>query len=180
MIRGAIAGRYAQALYEIAAQEKKVDDLEQELLAVEQLLKQHPDLRKILLHPQITPVAKKELLKKLFEGRLSEITGNFLALLIDHRRESFLGDIVAEFVAIANAARNIITAQVTSAVELSDKEKSSMAKVLNQAAGKKVLVSYVVDPHLIGGVVVRMGDRVIDGSVRTRLASLRERLKAIS
>jgi len=180
LIRGAIAGRYAQALYEIAAQEKKVDDLEQELLAVEQLLKQYPDWRKILLHPQITPVEKKELLKKLFEGRLSEITGNFLALLIDHRRESFLGDIVAEFVAAANAGRNIVTAQVTSAVELDDKEKSKIIAVLNRLAGKKAQVAFAVDPHLVGGAVVRMGDKVIDGSVRARLTSLRERLKAIS
>jgi F-type H+-transporting ATPase subunit delta len=180
LIRGAIAGRYAQALYEIAAQEKKVDDLEQELLAVEQLLKQYPDWRKILLHPQITPAEKKELLKKLFEGRLSEITGNFLALLIDHRRESFLGDIVAEFTAAANAGRNIVTAQVTSAVELDNKEKSKIIAVLNRLAGKKAQVAFAVDPLLIGGAVVRMGDKVIDGSVRARLTSLRERLKAIS
>lgn len=180
MIRGAIAGRYAQALYEIAEQEKKVDELEQELLAVEQLLVENPDLRKILLNPQITPDEKKELLKKLFEGRISEITGNFLALLIDHRREAFLGDIVAEFVAAANAGRNIVTAQVTSAVELSNKEKGKILTVLNRLAGKKVQITYAVDPLLIAGVVVRMGDKVIDGSIRTRLTSLRERLKAIS
>lgn len=186
-MRGPVAGRYAAALYEIASEEKvltkyksKVDEIEDELKAIEQVIAENADLQKLLYHPQITPAAKKELLDKLFKGKISEVTGNFLALLVDRRRETFFTDIVAEYIALANAGRNIVAAQVTSAVELNDKEKGELKQILGTLAGQKVETSFTVDPSLIGGVVVRMGDKIIDGSVKTRLATMRESLKAIS
>lgn len=180
MLRGAVAGRYAEALYDIASKQKLVDQIEAELKAIEAVIKENDDFQKILYHPQITAANKKELLDLLFKGKVSDVTGNFLALLVDRRREAFFGDIVAEFVNLANAERNIVAAQVTSAVELNDKEKGKLDQVLARLTGKKVQTSYTVDPSLIGGVVVRIGDKIIDGSIRTRLATLKERLKAIS
>lgn len=186
-MRGPVAGRYAAALYETASEEKvlpkyknMVDTVEGELKGIEKVIEDNPDLQKLLYHPQITPAAKKELLVKLFEGKVSDVTGNFLALLVDRRRETYFTDIVAEFIALANAGRNILAAQIASAVELNDKEKGELNKILGSLAGKKVQTSFTVDPSIIGGVVVRMGDKIIDGSVKTRLASLKERLKAIS
>lgn len=180
MLRGAVAGRYAEALYDIASKQKLVDNIEAELKAVEVILAENNDLQKVLYHPQITAANKKELLNKLFKGKVSDVTGNFLALLVDRRREAFFGDIVAEFVSLANVVRNIVAAQVASAVELNDKEKGNMDRILAKLTGKKVQTSYAVDPSLIGGVVVRIGDKIIDGSIKTRMATLRERLKAIS
>jgi len=180
MLRGAVAGRYAEALYDIASKQKMVDKIEAELKAVEAVIEENADLQKILYHPQITAKDKKELLDLLLKGKVSETTGNFLALLVDRRREAFFGDIVAEFVNLANAARNIVAARVTSAVELNDREKGKLDQILGRLTGKKVQTSYAVDPSLIGGVVVRMGDKIIDGSIKTRLATLKERLKAIS
>ncbi len=186
-MRGPVAGRYAAALYELASEEKvppkyksKVDVVESELKAIEQVLEDHDDLQRLLYHPQITPAAKKELLDKLFKGKISEVTGNFLALLVDRRREAYFADIVAEYIALANAGRNIVAAQVASAVELNDKEKNELKRILGTLAGQKVQTSFTVDPSLIGGIVVRMGDKIIDGSVKTRLASMKESLKAIS
>ncbi|MCL6635552.1 MAG: F0F1 ATP synthase subunit delta [Peptococcaceae bacterium] len=180
MLKGAVAGRYAEALYEIASQKNLVDRIESELKAVEAVLKENVDLQRVLYHPQITAESKKGLLEQLFKGKVSGITGNFLALLVDRRREVFFADIVAEFVKLANAGRNIVAAQVTSAVELNNEEKGKLDQVLARLTGKKVQTSYAVDPSLIGGVVVRMGDKIIDGSIKTRLATLKERLKAIS
>jgi F-type H+-transporting ATPase subunit delta len=186
-MRGPVAGRYAAALYEIASEEQvlpkyknMVDMVEGELKAIAQVIEDNSDLQKLLYHPQITPAAKKELLVNLFEGKVSDVTGNFLALLVDRRRETYFADIVAEFIALANAGRNILAAQIASAVELNDKEKGELNQILGSLAGKKVQTSFTVDPSIIGGVVVRMGDKIIDGSVKTRLASLKERLKAIS
>ncbi|MFX4262659.1 F0F1 ATP synthase subunit delta [Pelotomaculum propionicicum] len=186
-MRGPVAGRYAAALYEIASEEQvlpkyknMVDTVEGELKGIEKVIEDNPDLQKLLYHPQITPAAKKELLVKLFEGKVSDVTGNFLALLVDRRRETYFTDIVAEYIALANAGRNILAAQIASAVELNDKEKGELNKILGSLAGKKVQTTFTVDPSIIGGVVVRMGDKIIDGSVKTRLASLKERLKAIS
>ncbi|HOV79194.1 MAG TPA: F0F1 ATP synthase subunit delta [Bacillota bacterium] len=187
MLRGAVAGRYAEALYQIASREKvlpkyksMVDRIESELKSVEKILTDNPDLQKLLYHPQITAAAKKELLEKLFKGKISEITGNFLALLVDRRREAFFSDIVSEFVNLANAGRNIVMVKVASAVALNDEEKTKLNQVLARLTGKKVQITYTTDPSLIGGVVVRMGDKIIDGSVKTRLATLKDRLKAIS
>lgn len=180
MLRGAVAGRYAEALYDIASKQNLVDTIEAELKAVEVILAENNDLQKVLYHPQITAADKKELLNKLFKGKVSDVTGNFLALLVDRRREAFFGDIVAEFVSLANVVRNIVAAQVASAVELNDKEKGNMDQILAKLTGKKVQTSYAVDPSLIGGVVVRIGDKIIDGSIKTRMATLKERLKAIS
>ncbi len=181
MIGGPVAGRYAAALYDIASEKKEmVDKIESELKAIKDIIEDNPDLQKLLYHPQITPAAKKDLLEKLFKGKISDVTSNFLALLVDRRRETYLLDIMAEFIALANAGRNIITAQVTTAVELNDQEKGELNRVLARLTGKKIQASYDVDPSLIGGVVVRMGDKFIDGSIKTKLAALKERLKAIS
>lgn len=180
MLRGAVAGRYAEALYDIALKQNLVDKIEAELKAVEVIFSENIDLQKVLYHPQITAADKKELLNKLFNGKVSEVTGNFLALLVDRRREAFFGDIVAEFVSLANVVRNIVAAQVASAVQLNDKEKGNLDRILAKLTGKKVQTSYAVDPSLIGGVVVRIGDKIIDGSIKTRMANLKERLKAIS
>ena len=181
MIGGPVAGRYAAALYDIASEQKNmVDKIESELKAIKGIIEDNPDLQRLLYHPQITPAAKKDLLEQLFKGKISEVTGNFLALLVDRRRETHLIDIVAEFFAMANSGRNIITAKVATAVAMNDQEKGELNRVLARLTGKKIQTSYVVDPSLIGGVVVRMGDKFIDGSIKTRLATLKERLKAIS
>ncbi len=187
MLRGAVAGRYAEALYELASQEKvlpryksAVDRVEEELKGVEKVINENPDLQKIFYHPQITPADKKEILSKIFGGKVSRLTANFLALLVDRRREAFFRDIVAEYVKLANASRNIAEARVTSAVELTAEEKARLNEVLARLTGKKVKATYTVDPALIGGVVVRIGDKIIDGSIKTRLATLKERLLAIS
>jgi len=186
-MRGPVAGRYAAALYDIASQEETlpkyksmVDSVEDELKAISAVIKENTDLQKLLYHPQITPAAKKELLDQLFKGKISVITNNFLALLVDRRRETYFEGIVEEFVSLANAGRNIVASSIASAVELDDKEKGELSKILAKLTGQKVTTSYVVDPSLIGGIVVRMGDKIIDGSVRTRLATLKERLKATS
>jgi len=180
MLRGAVAGRYAEALYDIASKQNLVDTIEAELKAVEVILTENNDLQKVLYHPQITAADKKELFNQLFKGKVLDITGNFLALLVDRRREAFFGDIVAEFVSLANVVRNIVAAKVASAVKLNDKEKGKLDQILAKLTGKKVQTSYAVDPSLIGGVVVRIGDKIIDGSIKTRMTTLKERLKALS
>lgn len=180
MLKGAVAGRYSAALYEIAAESNKVDQIEEELKAVNVILQENKDLQKVLYHPQITATAKKELLDQLFKGKISELTLNFVELLVDRRRETFFGDIVAEFIAQANVGRNIVAARVTSVVDLKDQEKSAVDQLLARLTGKKVQVSYGTDPSLIGGLLIRIGDKVIDGTIKAKLAALGDRLMKIS
>ncbi|HHW43870.1 MAG: F0F1 ATP synthase subunit delta [Thermoanaerobacteraceae bacterium] len=180
MLKGAVGARYAEALYDLATAAGLVDQVEQELKTVDRIIKESPDLQKVLYHPRITPADKKDVLKGLFAGKIAPVTENFLFLLVDRQREAFLGDIVDHFSQMANRARNIVSARVASAVELSKEEKKKLGEVLARITGKKVQTTYNVDPALLGGVVVRIGDRVIDGSLRTRLATLREHLRQIS
>lgn len=180
MLKGAVGSRYAEALFEIAREQGNLDQLEAELRAVSSVVDSSRELQKVLYHPQITPEEKKEIVKNIFAGRVSQITASFLYLLIDHKREMFLKDIVSFFTEMANRARNLVEVQVTSAVELEKEEKKKLTEVMEKVTGKKVRAEYFVDPSLIGGVVVRVGDRVIDGSIRTRLASMREHLRQIS
>lgn len=180
MLRGAVGARYAEALYEIAKREKAVDTIEQELQAVDAIIRENRDLQKILYHPRVTPEDKKSLLSDLLSGKISAVTMEFLKLLVERQREQFLSDIVSYYTNLANKARNVAEAGVSSAVDLTAEEKQLLADLLNKLTGKKVETSYKVDPSLIGGIVVRIGDRVIDGSIRTRLTTLREHLRQIS
>lgn len=180
MLKGAVAGRYAEALYEIAVEKNMVDKLEEELRAVVNLLEEEPGLKKVLFHPRITAAEKKDVLKALLEDRISPVAMNFLCLVIDRQRETYLADIVEVFVDYANKARNIADVEVTSAVELGKDERKRLVKALGKMTGKEVRVNYSVDPSLIGGVVVRIGDKVIDGSIKTRLESMKEHLLQIS
>ena len=180
MLRGAVAGRYAEALYDIAVHEDKVDQLEEELLAVYQALEDSESLKKIINHPRITPNEKKEVLGNIFKDRISVVILNFLGYILDRQRELFLPDITEYFTGLANKARNISDVQVTSAVELADEEKVNLEAAMAKSTGKKVKLSFNVDQELLGGVVVRVGDKIIDGSVRYRLQALREHLRQIS
>lgn len=180
MLKGAVGSRYAEALYAIAEREKSVDAIEQELIAVDAVVRENRDLQKVLYHPRITSEDKKSLLSELLSGKVSQVTMEFLNLLVDRQREQFLSDIVDYYINLANKARNITEARISSAIELTAEEKKAMAALLDKITGKKVETSFSVDPSLIGGVVVRIGDRVIDGSIRTRLATLREHLRQIS
>lgn len=179
MLRGAVGSRYAEALFEIARAQNKIDEMEEELRAVESVVSGSRELQKFLYHPQIAPEEKKSVLKNIFEGKVSAVTASFLYLLVDHKREAFLKDIVIFFTNLANRARNVVQVQVASAVELTGEEKKKLEEALEKATRKKIRAEYSVEPALIGGVAVRIGDRVIDGSVRTRLAAMREHLRQI-
>ncbi|MEG6617356.1 F0F1 ATP synthase subunit delta [Peptococcaceae bacterium 1198_IL3148] len=176
MLGGAVARRYAQALYEIAIDKGALDAAEQELKDVTALLNKEEGIEKILNHPQVTIDGKKQLITELFEGRVSETTLNFLYLIVDRHRETYLNDIVAEFTRLANEARNMVDAEVISAKELSEAHQGELAKVLSRLAGKEVSPEFRVDASIIGGLVVRIGDKVIDGSVKHKLETLKQRL----
>ncbi|MCQ2559212.1 MAG: F0F1 ATP synthase subunit delta [Clostridia bacterium] len=177
MLKGAIGERYAEALYDLAKGLDKAEDVEQELLAVKDIVEKDRDLQKILYHPRITAEEKKELLQTLFQGKIAEVTFSFLPLLVDKQREQYLCDIVDAFVLKANEDRNILAAEISSAVALSDSEKAGLKKVLTKVTGRDMVTEFAVDPELMGGVVVKIGDRVIDGSLKTRFAAMREYLR---
>lgn len=176
MLRGAVARRYAQALYEIAQANNTLEAIEQELKGVAEAVEGTRELQRILYHPQVLAGDKKDLLKTLFADKVSAETMKFLGLIVDKRRENYIAGISAEFSALANEARGKVAAEVITAVEVGDEQKQELVRVASRLAGKEVEPTFGVDASLIGGVIVKIGSKVIDGSIKTRLATLQSRL----
>ncbi|GAW93834.1 F0F1 ATP synthase subunit delta [Calderihabitans maritimus] len=177
MINKAVARRYAQALFSVAREKDLLEDLGNELRLIIDTIHANEKLLKIFQHQRISSTDKKELFIELFKERVSQTALNFLQLLFDKQRERFLEQIYEEYMAMANEARNIFEAEVRSAVELSAEDVKVLEDKLSRMTGKRVKVKTQVDPNLIGGVVVKLGDRILDGSVANRLKMLEEKLK---
>lgn len=169
----AVVRRYAHALFQTANRDSAVDQVENDLKAVDEVLRQVPRLARVLKAPTISGSQKRALLEQVFAQRVSPLSLRFLGLLVDRRRESVLTDVYEEYRRLANEHRRILPVQVTAAVPMTDAERDALAAALSRKTGKKVVLQVSIDPSLMGGLMVRMGDTIIDGSVKTRLAQLR-------
>ncbi len=175
MLKGALARRYAQALFEIAAND--LNKVESELQTVVNLIEGNEDVQHILHHPHVSMTDKKTVMDKLLANQASEIVRNFVYLLIDRRRQGLIAAIQKEFGRLADEARNIIEAKVSSANALSLIQESRLQQELTRLTGKNVRMVTELRPDLIGGVLVQIGDRVIDGTVAHKLTRMREELR---
>lgn len=153
-----------------------VDAVESDLGLITYTLESNPNLQEVIMHPLIPSSRKKEIVASVFADNVQDVTLDFLYLVIDKRRETILPDVEVEYVALANDYRNVATVQVTTAIALSPDEISLLRAKLESFLGKQVEIQLSEDPQLIGGLVVQIGDTVIDGSVRGYLTSLREKL----
>lgn len=175
MLKGAIAHRYAQALFDIAVQEN-LDAIEAELQELTKCVEENAEVAHVLYHPHISLSEKKDLMNKIFAGQLSVTVRNFLNLLIDRRRQNYLPEISREFARLADEARNIVEAKVFSAIPLSENQEERLHRELARMTGKNVRMVKEVRPELIGGVMVQIGDRVMDGTVAFKLQRIRQSL----
>ena len=179
MRNSSIARRYAQALF-LSSQEKNLlDQVEAELKMVVESIEASEDLSRILEGELVAPDKKKALMVKVFDGKISTQTMNFLKLVIDKGREKHLRRVLVEYVALADTARKMLEVEVISATELSPQQQETICKGLSAFTGKEVRIKTEIDPSLLGGIQVRIGDKVYDGSARQQLQSLRERLESI-
>lgn len=166
---GAVAKRYARALFEVAKERGLIDQIETELKDIVAVVNQNQELQKILSHKQIAQEEKKQLLSDLFKAHVAEETFNLLAVLIENGRESDLAGIADAYVALANEARGIADAIVTTAKPLNEEEQARLASQFGKVLNKTLRIQTVVDPTILGGVVVRIGDRLYDGSMKRKL-----------
>ena len=173
MPRSNIARRYAQGIFQLA-KEPDLDSWRQELAQLEALL-QDDVLRAAFANPSVTTPRRMELAQRL-APELRRETQNLLRLLIEHRRTSEMPAIRREFERMADKAAGIVNVALTTAVDLSDAEQQRYERVLADRLGKKVRMDYRHDPGLVAGATIQIGDRLIDGSVRTQLDRLRQRL----
>lgn len=178
MLNLQLVRKYAKAIFEIAQEEGKLVEYGDELKAAREGIESVPQAIEFFSNPQIDPKLKKELLQKCFKKELSKDVYHFLLLLVDKHRFVLFPAIVDEYRALSNEARGILIADVTTASAASKKQQKAIADKLEQVTGKKVELRLHEDKPLIGGVVVKIGDRRIDGSVAGRLETMKRKLLA--
>lgn len=177
MLNRSVARRYAEAFFSIAQDKNKIEEYELELKKVVESLDEVENLREYFTHLLIPAKDKKELIQKLYQEQLSPVTMNFILMLIDKKRESYLETIYNEYVEMADESRDIKKAELIAASEVSDEVFKTLEEKLSSTMGKTIQLRVSVDPALLGGVKLRIGDQIIDGTIAKRLDMLKETLR---
>lgn len=172
-----IAG-YARGIFELAEAEEVLERVESELLTVSQAVSESAELRSSLTDPQLPSERKQSIIDDLIAGRASSLTVGLVNLIVSQGRVSELPDIARSVMETAAASRDRALAEVRTAVPLDEETIARLAKALGDATGKTVEVKVMIDPSVIGGVVARVGDTVIDGSISRRFDSVRQAVKS--
>ena len=171
--------QYANALADIALAQGAAEPASKQLADFGAVYAESAELRNFLASPAVDRAAKHGVIEKL-AARLggSKIIRNFLFVIVDHRRTHILPEIIAAFQDVIRRRQGIAEAEISSAVELSATQKAEFAFTLERLTGKRVESKFLLEPGLLGGAVVRLGDTIYDGSLRNRLNKLRARLAA--
>lgn len=171
--------QYANALADVALAQGAAEPVSKQLADFGAVYAESAELRNFLASPAVDRAAKHGVVEKLI-ARLgaSKILRNFLFLVADHGRTHVLPEIIAAFQEVIRQRQGITEAEIRSAVELSTAQKAEFAQALARLTGKRVEPKYLLEPALLGGVLVRIGDTIYDGSLRNRLNQLRARLAA--
>ena len=177
-IKASLAGRYASALFDLASEAGTVTAVEGDLDRLAEALHESAELRALIRNPEVS----REQIGKVVGGigaylGLAELTKNFLGVLAENRRIADLPAMIRAFHAIAAAQRGEVTAEVASAHALTDAQLATLEQKLRAREGRTVKLKTRVDPDLLGGLVVTVGSKRIDGSIRTRLNSLAQAMK---
>lgn len=176
----AVAERYAGSLYELAEQAKAVAAVEKDLGRFEAMLDGSADLKRLVASPVFSGADQLAAVSAIVsKAKFGDLVGNFLQLVAKNRRLAALPGIIAAFRSIAADKRGEVTADVSSAHALTPAQEKELAATLKGVAGKDVSLNLSVDPSLLGGMVVRLGSRQIDTSLKTKLASLKLALKEV-
>jgi F-type H+-transporting ATPase subunit delta len=177
-IQASLSGRYATALFELARDESKLDAVGQSLAALKQALAESDDLRSLVNSPLIgREDAGKAMSAVVSSIGIDQVTANFVGVLAKNRRLAALPAIIRDFTTLAARHRGETTAQVVSAHPLDSNQMATLKTRLKSMVGSEVAVDASVDPSILGGLIVRLGSRQIDGSIRTKLNALATAMK---
>lgn len=177
---GGLAERYATALYALADENKALDAVAADLRGLQTLLDDSPDLRRLIRSPVLARTQQGKAMAALAErAALTPMTRNFLGLLARNRRLFALPQMIGAFLAELAARRGEVTAAVVAAQELSPEQRERLGEQLRKSVGRRVAIDVRVDPALVGGLVVRLGSRMVDASLRTKLHRLERAIKGV-
>ena len=177
-IQASLAGRYASALFDLASEAGTITAVETDLDKLSEALRESSELSALIRNPEVSREALGRVLSGIGEHlALAELTRNFLGVLATNRRAGELPGIIRAFHAIAAAQRGEVSAEVASAHPLTDEQLTALEQKLRAREGRTVKLKSRVDPDLLGGLVVTVGSKRIDGSIRTRLNTLAQAMK---
>lgn len=174
-----IARNYAETLLALAQQhggDPTVDAFAESLDQVVDLLREEPRVREFLETPRVDAESKKQALRATFGGRVPEYFLRFLLIVVEKRRQALLPQIGDEYRALVDTLRNRVRARITLSTPASPELEREIVTTLERKLGRTVVARFETDPDLIAGVVIRVGDQILDGSLERRLAALRRRL----
>jgi F-type H+-transporting ATPase subunit delta len=173
-----VSGRYATALFELARDEKSVDAVKADLERFDSLLADNPDLKRLVRSPVFSSDTQLRALSAVLDKvGISGISANFLKILTTNRRLFAVSDVIRAFRALVAKFKGEATADITVAEKLSDKNLDALKAALKSVTGKDVSLDVKVDPSIIGGLVVKLGSRMVDSSLRTKLNSIKHAMK---
>lgn len=173
-----VSKTYGEALFDLALEDGTLTTIIEEVNIVKEAIAENPDLLKLLSHPKINKEEKISVIENIFKGRVSDSLVGFLVIIVQKDRYDDLDGIFEYFIAKVREYKNIGVASVTSAVELTEEQKKQVEqKLLQTTKYSQFELSFYVDKNLIGGLVIRIGDRVVDSSIRTKLQMLAKDLR---
>ncbi|MDE3056677.1 MAG: F0F1 ATP synthase subunit delta [Bacteroidota bacterium] len=172
-----IAKRYAAALLELVNESKNPEAMIRDLALVQQAINESRELSRLLKSPIVSKQKKHTVVAEIFKSKIGNIVMHYLALVVSKGREAALEEMLEQFFLLRDEQLGIVNVEVQSAVEFSSRQEKELAKHLETFTRKKVRVNFSIDTSLKGGFVARIGDTMVDGSVRHQLELLRDRLK---
>ena len=173
-----IADRYASALYDLSADSKSVEPVLADLTLLQTMLNDHKDLHLVIKSPLITSTDKLNILEKLLLNiKANKLTLTFLKVLEQNKRFSNIYSIISQFININAYNRGDVLADITSAEELNDEQRKNITEQLKNTLGKKLFLNFIVDKKIIGGLVVKVGSKMIDTSLANKINKLKIAMK---
>lgn len=171
---------YAQALIEVAEANQMVDQIGAEVGDLLTALESSEDLRQFLANPLLDPEAKKAVLRQVVGDQVNSVLLNFLMVLVDRNRIVFLDSVLRQYQALLRELNQTVLADVTTAIELSDRQRSQIKdQVIGFTGARNVELSVEIDPSLLGGLIIKVGSQVIDASLRTQLRRIGQQLVSV-
>ena len=169
-----VASRYAKSLLDLAIEQKQLDAVYKDMTLLKHSIHASRELQVFLSSPVVKPVKKVDVLKALFFSHVSKITAGYLLLVVNKKRASILGEIAESFIQQYRAHNNITTAVITSAVKLDDAVRAKALSIVKGISKGEVELVEKVNPALIGGFILTVGDRQVDNSVSRQLNDLKK------
>lgn len=174
-----VSKTYSSALFEVAIESNLLDQILDEFEFVVNSFNEYPSYYEIVISPKVNLDEKKKMLEETFSTKISNELMSFIKLLIDKKRISYIKDIFVAFKERADGYRGLVVAKVESVISLEKSEIEDLEIKLNDLTGKTVTINNIINPEIMGGLIVKVGDKIIDGSVKTKLENLKHDLAQI-